>query len=225
MAAIIGLDSERVKELCVEASAAGSVAPANLNTPSQIVCSGEEAAVLKLLELAEEAGADKAIRLNVGAAFHSELMKPTQEKMAEAMQDVDWSDPATPLVGNATGRAEDDRRRGPRGARRADREPGAVGGLRADAGRRGLRHVPRAGLGPHAVRPRPPDRPRGRDVLGGLAEEAREVQGADERLMDQRLPRILGALVAMAAVGVVLALVLGGGDDDDDDDAAARTTP
>ena len=102
MAAIIGLDSDRVKELCAEASAAGSVAPANLNTPAQIVCSGEEAAVLKLLELAEEAGADKAIRLNVGAAFHSELMKPTQEKMAEAMQDVEWSDPATPLVGNAT---------------------------------------------------------------------------------------------------------------------------
>jgi [acyl-carrier-protein] S-malonyltransferase len=102
MAAIIGLESGRVQELCDQASAAGSVAPANLNTPSQIVCSGEEAAVMKLLELAEEAGADKAIRLKVGAAFHSELMQPTQQKMAEAMQDVDWSDPSTPLVGNAT---------------------------------------------------------------------------------------------------------------------------
>ena len=103
MAAIIGLPSERVQQLCDEAAAEGSVAPANLNTPSQIVCSGEEAAVMKLLELAQAAGADKAIRLKVGAAFHSELMQPTQQRMAEAMADVEWSDPETPLVGNATG--------------------------------------------------------------------------------------------------------------------------
>jgi [acyl-carrier-protein] S-malonyltransferase len=103
MAAIIGLPAERVEELCRDASAAGSVAPANLNTPSQIVCSGEEAAVLKLLELAEAAGADKAIRLQVGAAFHSVLMEPTQRALAETMQTLDWSDPQTPLVGNATG--------------------------------------------------------------------------------------------------------------------------
>ncbi len=103
MAAIIGLDAERVRELCAEASEAGTVAPANLNTPAQIVCSGEEAAVLRLLELAEAAGADKAIRLKVGAAFHSSLMEPVQARMAEAMSDVEWSDPSTPLVGNASG--------------------------------------------------------------------------------------------------------------------------
>ncbi len=103
MAAIIGLPAERVGELCDEASAEGSVAPANLNTPTQIVCSGEEAAVLKLLELAEQAGADKAVRLQVGAAFHSVLMKPVQERLAEAMEELDWSDPETPLVGNASG--------------------------------------------------------------------------------------------------------------------------
>jgi [acyl-carrier-protein] S-malonyltransferase len=103
MAAIIGLPHDRVEELCSEASAEGSVAPANLNTPSQIVCSGEEAAVLKLLELAEGAGADKAIRLQVGAAFHSELMVPVQERMASAMDGVSFSDPITPMVGNASG--------------------------------------------------------------------------------------------------------------------------
>jgi [acyl-carrier-protein] S-malonyltransferase len=102
MAAIIGLPRDKVEELCSEASAEGSVAPANLNTPEQIVCSGEEAAVEKLLELAEAAGADKAIRLKVGAAFHSELMEPVQRKMAEAMAGVSWSDPETPMVGNAT---------------------------------------------------------------------------------------------------------------------------
>ena len=103
MAAIIGLPYERVTGLCDEASAAGPVSPANLNTPAQIVCSGEEAAVVRLLELAEQAGADKAIRLQVGAAFHSELMVPVQAKMAEAMDGVSFSDPTTPMVGNASG--------------------------------------------------------------------------------------------------------------------------
>jgi [acyl-carrier-protein] S-malonyltransferase len=103
MGAIIGLPPEQVEQLCEEASEAGSVAPANLNTPVQIVCSGEEAAVVKLLELAEGAGADKAIRLQVGAAFHSELMEPVQRSMAEAMEGVSFGDPETPMVGNATG--------------------------------------------------------------------------------------------------------------------------
>ena len=104
MAAIIGLEADRVRELCEKASEAGSVAPANLNTPVQIVCSGEEAAVLRLLELAEEAGADKAIRLQVGAAFHSELMEPVQRAMADEMDGVEWSDPKVPLCGNASGK-------------------------------------------------------------------------------------------------------------------------
>jgi [acyl-carrier-protein] S-malonyltransferase len=103
MAAIIGLPQARVEELCSEAAAGGTVAPANLNTESQIVCSGEEQAVLRLIELAEAAGADKAVRLNVGAAFHSELMEPVQKQMAEAMDDVTFSDPETPMVGNASG--------------------------------------------------------------------------------------------------------------------------
>ena len=105
MAAIIGLESEQVKELCEKASEEGVVAPANLNTPSQVVCSGEEAAVAKLLELAEEAGADKAVRLQVGAAFHSELMEPTQAEMADTINGLDWNDPETPLVSNASGEA------------------------------------------------------------------------------------------------------------------------
>ena len=79
--------------------------PANLNTPVQIVCSGEEAAVVKLLSLAEEAGADKAIRLQVGAAFHSVLMEPVQQRLGETMETLNWSDPEPPLVSNASGEA------------------------------------------------------------------------------------------------------------------------
>lgn len=103
MAAVIGLDRARVEELCAEAASAGVVAPANINTPSQIVCSGEEPAVVALIELAERAGAEKAVRLKVGAAFHSALMEPVQQRMAQAMDGAQWHDPEIPLVGNASG--------------------------------------------------------------------------------------------------------------------------
>jgi len=103
MAAIIGLSAEKVERLCGEAANDGVVAPANLNSPSQIVCSGEEAAVDRLVELAAETGAQKAIRLQVGAAFHSELMRPVQEKMADALGALEWRDPEVPMVSNASG--------------------------------------------------------------------------------------------------------------------------
>ena len=107
MGAVIGLPAEQVSELCETARAAGSVAPANLNTPTQTVVSGEEAAVVKLLELAEAAGAERAIRLQVGAAFHSELMEPVQTALAEKMQGLDWKDPNPPLVSNASAKTVD----------------------------------------------------------------------------------------------------------------------
>jgi [acyl-carrier-protein] S-malonyltransferase len=103
MAAVVGLSSDTLASLCEQASEAGTVAPANLNTPSQIVVSGEVAGVERLMELASEAGADKVVRLQVGAAFHSELMKPTQERMAAAMDDVSFRDPQVPLASNASG--------------------------------------------------------------------------------------------------------------------------
>jgi [acyl-carrier-protein] S-malonyltransferase len=103
MGAIIGLPAERVGELCREASASGTVAPANLNTPVQTVVSGEESAVVAVLALAEQAGAERAIRLQVGAAFHSELMEPVQSALAETMQSLQWRDPSPPLVSNASG--------------------------------------------------------------------------------------------------------------------------
>jgi len=101
MAAVIGLDAERVTRLCEEA--AGAVAPANFNTPSQTVVSGDDAAVDELVRLADEAGADKAVKLKVGAAFHSPAMEPVRTTLATIMADVEFSDPAVPLVSNATG--------------------------------------------------------------------------------------------------------------------------
>ena len=103
MAAIIGLPRDQVEELCAQASEAGIVAPANINSDSQIIASGEEAPVERLIELAEEAGARRALRLQVGGAFHSELMKPVQERLGAKMEELTWQDPETPLVANCSG--------------------------------------------------------------------------------------------------------------------------
>jgi [acyl-carrier-protein] S-malonyltransferase len=103
MAAIIGLPREQVEELCRQASEAGVVAPANINSEGQIVASGEEPGIERLIALAEEAGARRALRLQVGAAFHSELMKPVQEKLGARMDELTWKDPETPLVANCSG--------------------------------------------------------------------------------------------------------------------------
>jgi [acyl-carrier-protein] S-malonyltransferase len=104
MAAVIGLSAAEVSSLCEQADDDGTVTLANLNSPTQIVVSGEEAGVERLMELATEAGAQRVVRLQVGAAFHSELMKPVQEKMAEAVAGVAWNDPAVPIAVNASGR-------------------------------------------------------------------------------------------------------------------------
>jgi [acyl-carrier-protein] S-malonyltransferase len=103
MAAVIGLEEDRLRALCEEASSAGMVTLANINSPTQIVVSGEEDGVVRLMELAEEAGASRVVKLQVAAAFHSELMEPVQAQMAEAVRDVAWSDPRVPVASNSRG--------------------------------------------------------------------------------------------------------------------------
>lgn len=101
MAAVLGLEADAVAKLCE--SIDGRVAPANFNTPAQIVVSGDLDAIDELVEAAPEAGASRAVKLQVGAAFHSEAMVPVRERMAAKMADVTFNDPAIPLVANATG--------------------------------------------------------------------------------------------------------------------------
>jgi [acyl-carrier-protein] S-malonyltransferase len=104
MAAVIGLEAAVLEELCARAAQdAGLVALANLNSPTQIVVSGDEAGVERLMELAGEAGAARTVRLQVGAAFHSELMKPVQARLSETMDELAWSDLDVPLVANFSG--------------------------------------------------------------------------------------------------------------------------
>ena len=115
MAAIIGMPVEALNGLCGQASEAGIVGLANLNTPSQTVVSGDEPGVLRLMELAEQAEeTPKVVRLPVGGAFHSELMKPVQSALSQKMDELSWDDVSVPLVANYSGkavRAADDVRR------------------------------------------------------------------------------------------------------------------
>ena len=82
MAAVLGLEADKVAALCD--SIDGRVTPANFNTPSQIVVSGDLDAIDELVEAAPEAGASRAIKLQVGAAFHSEAMVPVQRQDGRA---------------------------------------------------------------------------------------------------------------------------------------------
>jgi [acyl-carrier-protein] S-malonyltransferase len=104
MAALIGLETDVVEKLCADVADVGDVAPANLNTPAQIVVSGDSAAIDKLVELAPEAGAKRAVKLQVGAAFHSRMMEPVQRELANAMESIEWSDPRVPMASNASGK-------------------------------------------------------------------------------------------------------------------------
>jgi len=104
MAAIIGLDPDAVEQLCARARELGEVQLANLNSPQQVVVSGEQRAVEQVVELAEEGGAKRAMRLQVGAAFHSPMMAPVARELGSEMEGVSFSDPEPPIVSNASGR-------------------------------------------------------------------------------------------------------------------------
>ena len=105
MAAVIGLEAEALADLCEQAAERGPVSIANYNTPTQLVVSGEVAAVDRVVELAPAAGADRAIRLQVGAAFHSVLMEPVRERLGRFVADFEWHDTRVPIVVNHSGQA------------------------------------------------------------------------------------------------------------------------
>jgi [acyl-carrier-protein] S-malonyltransferase len=103
MAAVIGLDDEALERVCEAASAAGGTCvPANYNSPGQIVISGDVDAVERAMELAEEAGAKRAIPLNVSGAFHSPLMAVAEAGLRDHLEAVEFATPAHPVVSNVT---------------------------------------------------------------------------------------------------------------------------
>ena len=100
MVAVLNAEASLIEEVCQEASAIGVVSPANYNTPSQIVIGGEVAAVDKAVGLLKDAGVKRLIPLNVSGPFHTALLKPASERLAEVLETVEFSDFVRPLVGN-----------------------------------------------------------------------------------------------------------------------------
>ena len=100
MAAILGLADEVVERICDETP--GIVVPANYNCPGQLVISGETAAVELACQNMRDAGAKRALMLAVNGAFHSPLMQPAQEKLAEAIHATKFYKPTMPVYQNIT---------------------------------------------------------------------------------------------------------------------------
>lgn len=106
MAAILGLEDEVVEKIC--ASIDGVVVAANYNCPGQLVISGAVPAVEKACEKLTEAGAKRAMILQVGGAFHSPLMEPAREELASAIEATVFNTPICPVYQNVTASAVSD---------------------------------------------------------------------------------------------------------------------
>lgn len=102
MAAILGLDKDKVNEICLSVKS-GYVASANYNCPGQIVISGEKEAVKSAMKFAKEVGAKKVITLAVSAPSHCKLMEDASNKLAEFLflENIEMNNPEIPVVGNA----------------------------------------------------------------------------------------------------------------------------
>ena len=99
MAAVLGLEDETVDEICKNFKD-GVVVAANFNCPGQVVISGEIDAIEAICPVMKENGARRAIRLPVGGAFHSPLMQPAAEALAEAINKTEFHKPFCPIYQN-----------------------------------------------------------------------------------------------------------------------------
>ena len=108
MAAIIGLDTGKIEEICqnVQETMGKAVQAVNYNCPGQIVIAGASEAVQKAADELKEAGATKAMMLAVSAPFHSTLMQPAADKLALELQKVTFHDARIPVIANVTAKAE-----------------------------------------------------------------------------------------------------------------------
>lgn len=100
MAALLGLDLSTVQSVCERAAQGRVVSPANLNSPGQIVIAGNRDAVERAVNRAKDAGAKRAILLQVSAPFHCALMKPAQERLAADLDGLEFQDLSCPLITN-----------------------------------------------------------------------------------------------------------------------------
>lgn len=106
MAAVMGLDMAAVSEICATAAGDEVCGPANVNSPNQIVISGNAAAVARAGEMAKVRGASRVIPLKVSAPFHCALMRPVADKLMEAFAACEWNEPKAPITANADASAK-----------------------------------------------------------------------------------------------------------------------
>lgn len=105
MAAVLGAERAALQALCSEITAAGTVVElANVNCPGQIVVSGSAAGVAAVVERGKEAGAKRVIPLEVSGPFHSSLMQPAADKLAEALGQAEFRNASVPVVANVHAR-------------------------------------------------------------------------------------------------------------------------
>jgi [acyl-carrier-protein] S-malonyltransferase len=100
MAAILGMEPQKVAAVCHDAAQGEVCELANINSPEQIVISGHAAAIERAVKLAEAGGAKKAKLLPVSAPFHCSLMKPAQDRLAEDLAALRFNDPSVPVACN-----------------------------------------------------------------------------------------------------------------------------
>ncbi len=100
MAAVLGLEPAEVAAICEKAADGQVVSPANLNSPGQVVIAGNREAVERATVLAKEAGAKRAIMLQVSAPFHCALMKPAEERLSVDLDRLTFADLNCPLITN-----------------------------------------------------------------------------------------------------------------------------
>jgi [acyl-carrier-protein] S-malonyltransferase len=100
MAAVLGLSLEEIETACREAAQGEVVAPANINSPGQVVISGHAAAVERAAELVKQRGAKRAVLLSVSAPFHCALMQPAQDRLAADLKAATFHPMGVPLVTN-----------------------------------------------------------------------------------------------------------------------------
>lgn len=105
MAALLGLDLNTVHGVCERAAEGQVVSPANLNSPGQVVIAGNKEAVERAVTLAKEAGAKRAILLQVSAPFHCALMKPAENRLSSDLDLTEFADPLFPVITNVDAQA------------------------------------------------------------------------------------------------------------------------
>jgi [acyl-carrier-protein] S-malonyltransferase len=108
MAAIIGLEDQTILDACSEASSLGVVDAVNFNAPGQVVLAGSNDAVERAMEICKSAGAKRALPLPVSAPFHTSLMKPAADNLAEMVNAVTFRAPEVPIMHNVHAENESD---------------------------------------------------------------------------------------------------------------------